>query len=166
MNEKNIFNSEDREAIKEERYTINLQEDRKEEKVSIKTKLISLFSKDKTKGYKESEEANEPKETKEANESNKSLTNRFHSIKYQLAIGLLIPVVLLAVYGVVSYYKSVAAIVSNYEESTIDTVDAMSKYMNMGLSMMERSALEITSDVNIRDYFDLDYDEAKDLKDT
>ena len=151
INEKNTIENEENEAIKEENSTISFEDNGEEEKKAVKSKITSLFKKDKSK---------EPKE------SDISFTDKFHSIKYRLAIGLFIPVVLLAIYGFVSYKKAEDAIVSNYEESTIDTVDAMSKYMNMGLSMMERSALELTSDINIRDYFELEYDEAIELKKT
>ncbi|MDF2905162.1 MAG: methyl-accepting chemotaxis sensory transducer [Herbinix sp.] len=95
-----------------------------------------------------------------------TLLNRLQSIKVQLAIGLLIPIVLLAVYGVVSYKKSEGAIIDNYENSAMDTIDAISTYMNLGFSMVEKSSLEITLDTNFKKYFELKLEEALDSKKT
>ena len=80
------------------------------------------------------------------NRKKESMTfwNKLQSIKVQLFIGLLIPIVFLAFYGIVSYKKSEEAIISNYEAGASDTMDAISKYMNLGFSMIEKSSLEIT----------------------
>ncbi|NLO41390.1 MAG: hypothetical protein GX115_18240, partial [Ruminiclostridium sp.] len=69
--------------------------------------------------------------------------------------GLLIPIILLAVYGFVSYSKSEEAIISNYEASSLDTMNVISKYMNFGFNLIEKSSLEITSDINFKEFFDL-----------
>lgn len=82
------------------------------------------------------------------------------SIKFRLAVGLLIPILLLAFYGVLSYKKSEDAIISKYVESAADTIDAVSTYMNFGLAMVEKSTMEITLDVNFRKFFELSYDKA------
>ena len=91
-----------------------------------------------------------------------SFWSKFQSIKVQLSVGLLIPVILLATYGVVSYKKSEDAIISNYEAGASDTINAINNYMNFGFRMMENSSLEITLDINFRRYFDLSFDEAVD----
>lgn len=91
---------------------------------------------------------------------------RLQSIRAQLTIGLMIPIVLLAVYGFISYKKSEKAIVNNYEKSSMDTIDAISKYMNLGFSMIEKSSLELSLDINFKNFFDLDYDFAVESKKT
>ena len=88
--------------------------------------------------------------------------DKLNSIKYRLSIGLLVPIVLLAVYGVVSYKKAEAAIISNHEASTHNTIDAISRYMNFGFSMIDKTSLEITNDVYVRDFLNLKYEEAMD----
>ena len=93
-------------------------------------------------------------------QSGTSFRNRMQSIRVQLFIGLLIPIVFLAIYGVVSYKKSEAAIISNYEASASDTMDAISKYMNLGFNMIEKSSLELTLDINFKEFFDLTAEEA------
>ncbi len=90
----------------------------------------------------------------------RSFWRRLQSIKVQLSIGLLIPILLLAIYGVVSYKRSEEAIIGNYEASASDTVDALSRYMNLGLSMVEKSSMEITLDINFKDFFELSLAEA------
>jgi len=86
--------------------------------------------------------------------------DKLNSIKYRLSIGLLVPIVLLAVYGVVSYKKAEAAIISNHEASTHNTIDAISRYMSFGFNLIDKTAMEITNDINIKNYFNQKYDEA------
>lgn len=83
-----------------------------------------------------------------------------HSIKVQLAVGLLIPIVFLFIFGIISYQKTEKAIISNYEVSSLDTMDAISKYVNQGLFMIEKSSLEITQSLDFKKFFDLKFDEA------
>ncbi len=85
---------------------------------------------------------------------------KFQTIKVKLALGLLVPILLLAVYGIVSYNKSADALISNYEISSLDTMDAICKYMNLGFNMIEKSSLEITQDINFKKFFGLSYDDA------
>jgi len=86
--------------------------------------------------------------------------DKLNSIKYRLSIGLLIPIVLLAVYGVVSFKRTEAAIISNHEASTHNTIDAISRYMSFGFNLIDKTAMEITNDINIKNYFNQKYDEA------
>lgn len=93
--------------------------------------------------------------------SSLTFTEKLGSIKVKLAIGLLIPILFLAVYGIVSYKISEDAIIGNYEVSASDTISAVNKYMNMGLNMAERSSMELTLDINFKEFFDLSYENAK-----
>ncbi len=88
------------------------------------------------------------------------LWNRLHSIRVRLSIGLLVPIILLAVYGLVSNNVSEKAIIQKYEKSASDTIDAVSRYINLGISMVEKSSMEIILDINFRKYFELKYEEA------
>jgi len=89
-----------------------------------------------------------------------SFLDKLNSIRYRLSIGLLVPIILLAVYGAVSYKRTESTIISNHEASTHNTIDAIARLMNFGLSMIDKTAYEITNDTNIRSYFDLTYEEA------
>lgn len=88
------------------------------------------------------------------------LWNRLHSIRVRLFIGLLVPIILLSVYGLVSNKISENAIIHKYEKSASDTIDAISKYMNLGLSMVEKSSMEIILDINFKKFFELKYEDA------
>lgn len=88
------------------------------------------------------------------------LSSIWGSIKVKLAVGLLVPVLFLAVYGVMSYQKSEEAIIKNYEVSASDTINATKKYMNLGLSMAEQSSMEIVLDINFKKFFELSFEDA------
>ncbi|NLO08390.1 MAG: methyl-accepting chemotaxis protein [Clostridiales bacterium] len=88
------------------------------------------------------------------------LSGLWGSIKVKLAIGLLIPILFLALYGVISYKRSEDAIIGNYEVSALDTTNAINKYMSLGLSMAEQSAMEIVLDINFKKFYEMSYEEA------
>ena len=79
--------------------------------------------------------------------------SKIFSIRVKLVIGLLIPVALLAVYGVISYNKSETAIISNYEISSAGTLNAISDYMGFGLNIIGEKTQELISDPNVRLYY-------------
>lgn len=79
--------------------------------------------------------------------------SKIFSIRVKLVIGLLIPVALLAVYGVISYNKSETAIISNYEISSAGTLNAISDYMGFGLNIIGEKTQELISDPNVRVYY-------------
>ncbi len=93
-------------------------------------------------------------------QSIKLLLSRIQSIKLQLAVGLLIPILFLALYGYFSYKKSEAAIIGSYEKNAAHTIDAISRYMNFGFVNVEKSTMELTLDVNFRKLFEMDYEKA------
>lgn len=138
----------------------------------IKTFWKSLSSKVFSKRPSQSAATNKPprpvkakrvsKPVSGASNNRKSLLDRLNSIKYRLSIGLLVPIVLLAVYGVVSYKKAEDAIIGNHEASSHNTIDAISRFMNFGLNMIDKTAMEITNDINFKNYFNLNYDAAMD----
>lgn len=82
-----------------------------------------------------------------------SVSNMFRSIRLKLLIGLLIPILLLALYGTISYRKSEEAIITNYENSSLGTINAVSDYLNFGLTVIREKAGEITMDSDIGEYF-------------
>jgi hypothetical protein len=62
----------------------------------------------------------------------KKLVYIFYSIRVKLFIGLLIPIVLLALYGAISYSKSENAIITNYENSSAATIKAVGDFLDFG----------------------------------
>lgn len=130
---------------------------------TILTKLRKTMS---SKQHDTNEESSTDQVLESSSKKNKKLKegttflSYLYSIKVQLTIGLLIPILLLAVYGFVSYKKSEQAIISNYENSASDTINAINKYMNFGLSTAERSSLETILDINFQKFFKLSEKEA------
>lgn len=75
------------------------------------------------------------------------------NIRVKLFIGLLIPVVLLGIYGLNSYSMSQNAIIDNYEASSAGTINAISDYLGFGLKIVEEKSLELINDPNVRLYY-------------
>ena len=73
-------------------------------------------------------------------------------IKLKLFIGLLIPVLLLGIYGVLSYRKSQEAIINNYIYNAADTIKATSDYLSFGLDMVKQNSMDLTLDENVIEF--------------
>ena len=77
----------------------------------------------------------------------------FISIGFKMVIIYFIPVIFLIVLGVVSYMVASNAIVKNYEQATLNTLDMMSKYYSYGLKKQETKSLEYIMNNSVRDYY-------------
>jgi methyl-accepting chemotaxis protein len=75
------------------------------------------------------------------------------NIRVKLFIGLLIPVILLGIYGLKSYQMSEKAIIHNYEISSAGTLNAVSDYLGFGLNIIEEKTQEFISKPDIRVYY-------------
>lgn len=115
--------------------------------------LFAKMSKTSSKKNAKDEVGNEKQKT--------SLFHKVQSIKVRLAVGLLIPVILLAVYGVYSYNTSEKALQETYERSATDTINAISTYLNLGFVMIDKSSMELALDININKFFKLTYEESQ-----
>ncbi|MBP1755893.1 MAG: hypothetical protein H6Q59_2291, partial [Firmicutes bacterium] len=82
-----------------------------------------------------------------------SISSMFRSIRLKLLIGLLIPVILLGLYGTISYRKSEEAIITNFEKSSLGTINAVSDYLNFGFTVIQEKAGELTMDSDINGYY-------------
>lgn len=83
----------------------------------------------------------------------KKLFDQFKGIRIKILGAFAIPVILLAIFGVVSYEKSSSAIITNYEKSTTDTLNAVSKYLDLGLSAVEDKAIEFSLGNTVENYY-------------
>ncbi len=77
----------------------------------------------------------------------------FRSIRFKILFGLLVPIVLLAIYGTISYRKSEEAIITNYENNSLDTINAVSDYLNFGFTMIQEKSGELLLDSDIGEYY-------------
>ncbi len=75
------------------------------------------------------------------------------NIRVKLFIGLLVPVLLLGVYGIKSYQMSEKAIIDNYVKSSESTLHAVSDYLGFGLKVVDEKAQELISNPEIRMYY-------------
>lgn len=82
-----------------------------------------------------------------------NLVLKMMSIRVKLMVGLLIPVILLGVYGLISYQKSKKAIIDNYEQSSVSTLNAISGYLGFGLNVVNEKADELLADPDVRVYY-------------
>lgn len=83
----------------------------------------------------------------------RNIFKTFRGIRAKILGAFLIPVILLAVFGVISYEKSSKAIISNYEKSTTDTLNAVSNYLNLGLTTVSDKAIEFSLSDYVDNYY-------------
>lgn len=76
-----------------------------------------------------------------------------NGIGVKLFLAFAIPVILIAVFGVVSYQKSSSTIVHNYEKSTQDTLNAVSDYIKLGMKTVDEKSIEFLLDKNVSGYY-------------
>ncbi len=83
----------------------------------------------------------------------RNLLHIFFSIRVKLFIGLLIPIILLALYGTISYSKSEKAIITNYENSSAATIKAVGDFLDFGFKTIEEKSSEMLLNDDIGTYF-------------
>lgn len=81
------------------------------------------------------------------------IVRRFDKIKIKLGVGLTIPVLLLVVYGAISYTVSENTIISNYEESVEGTLNALRDYLDLGLDFVNQKSIELMLDPDLEAVF-------------
>ncbi len=139
-------------------------------KGEIKSEAFKIFNKLKPKKIPKSQKnsiqgKNETKETtKKSSEQirglkGKNILHLFQSIRFKLFIGLLIPIVLLALYGVISYSRSEKAIITNYENSSAATIKAVGDFLDFGFKAIEERSSEMLLDDDIGTYFNRQEDQ-------
>lgn len=88
------------------------------------------------------------------------------SLKAQLAIGFVVPVILVISIGIYAYNKAEQGMVNNYREATAQALDMTADYMNFGFEAVWASALEINSDPSVVNLLQNKYkDDADELED-
>ncbi len=79
--------------------------------------------------------------------------NKFNSIKFKLIGGFVIPLVLIIILGIVSYSTASKAIIANYEEATVSTIQKTADYYNLMFSNLEAVSKELISYVDAKNYY-------------
>lgn len=123
-------------------------------KETLEAKAKRKIDKEKKKAEKRSEAMREKKQqVTDELKAKKKIWEQFKGIRMKIMAAFFIPVILLAVFGVVSYQTSSSAIITNYEKSTTDTLNAVSKYLNLGLSSITDKAIEFSLSNSVEDYY-------------
>jgi methyl-accepting chemotaxis protein len=139
-------NSEKKKA-KLPNFTKRNEEDKNQIQLGKKEKAKMKFSAKKEKVKTETEKVKE--EIKER----RNFFHAFRGIRVKILISIFIPIVLMALFGVVCYIRTSNAITSNYEKSTIETLNAVSNYLNLGLDTIKNKSVELVFDSNLTDYY-------------
>lgn len=74
------------------------------------------------------------------------------SIRTQLYIGFLLPVIFIIVVGIVSYRNASAGLVENYEESARNAVEMTISSLDQGLASVKMIAMELAGDTTVTGY--------------
>jgi len=75
------------------------------------------------------------------------------NIRTKILVAFAVPVLLMGIFGYVSYQKTSAAIIDNYEKSTITTLNATKDYIMMEMSSVSDQSYNLISYDSIKNYF-------------
>lgn len=119
---------------------------KKEKKIGFKKKELSLkdlFKKeDKLKDTVKEVKAKKEKIEKDFEEK-RSFLSQFKGIRVKILGGFILPIVFMCIIGFASYKKSSDAIISNYEESMVQTLGAVGNYIELGLDSVSDKMVEV-----------------------
>lgn len=80
------------------------------------------------------------------------------SIRTTLLLGFMLPVLMLVVLGVVSYTTASQTIMEKYEESSLNTITAMSMYSETLADGISTKAFEQITNTDMKQYYEIFYD--------
>ena len=147
LNNDSITGNESKKKLKD-----FMKAEKKKEVLEAKAK--AKLEKEKKKLEEKTQNVKEKKQkVKTEVKEKKKILNQFRGIRAKILLGFFIPVILLGIFGVVSYQKSADAIITNYEKSTNDTLNAVSKYLELGLSSVSDKAIEFSLSKSVEDYY-------------
>lgn len=90
---------------------------------------------------------------KRVKEKNGNKTKKAYlSLKMQLIIGFMLPLLMVICIGIYAYNKAAAGMVNNYQETASQALQMTADYMNYGFSTIQSSALELYNDGDVKDY--------------
>lgn len=110
----------------------------------------------KTKNIEEKGKKNSPPKLKLENVKEitaKLYAKRPRGILLLMAIGFLIPVILVIVLGTVSYKTASKTLADNYKTSTLGTMDAIGLYVDLTLNNVSSKAQEIMNNTKVVNYY-------------
>lgn len=83
-----------------------------------------------------------------------ALKNVFkRGIRAKLLIGFSMPILLIAIFGFLSYRKSSLAIIETYEKSTTDTLNTVSDYLALSINQVYDKSVELMNNTDVLKYY-------------
>lgn len=74
-------------------------------------------------------------------------------IRTKIILGFAIPIILMALFGILSYQKSSRGFIENYEKSSTDTLNAIKDYINLGMSFVSEKSAELINSSSVDEYY-------------
>lgn len=74
------------------------------------------------------------------------------SIRLQLAIGFIVPILFVISVGNFAYEKAKESLIGNYEEATLNSITMGSRYLDFGFSLVASDTLQLSLDSSLADY--------------
>jgi len=111
----------------------------------------------KVKSKKEKAEKVKPAKKQKVKKTRASKTGRKRSIRNTLMGAFAIPVILMIIFGVVSYNIASTTVMDKSKDSTLSTVEAVGDYMQLVTTTLENKAVELTTNNSIKDYYAIYY---------
>ncbi|BCN32150.1 methyl-accepting chemotaxis protein [Anaeromicropila herbilytica] len=127
-----------------------IKKEKEPDKKNTEKKILKKKKTEKSKMVKTSTERSKEK-GKGLNINHKSIN--FNSIRAKLLVVSITPVLLIVLLGVISYSKASKAIISNYEKSTLSTIESTGKYMTLQFDNIDAKVLQYLSDSQLKDYY-------------
>ena len=74
------------------------------------------------------------------------------SLKMQLIVGFLLPILMVVCIGIYAYNKAAAGMVNNYPETALQALQMTADYIDYGFSTVQSNVLELYNDGDVKDY--------------
>lgn len=107
----------------------------------------------KEKKGREKKEIKEKKSKIKEVKEKRSFSAKLQGIGINIMAAFMIPVLLLGIFGFISYQKSSNAIIHNYEKSSIDTLYAVSQYLDLGIKSVSDKSVELVLSDLVEKYY-------------
>lgn len=90
---------------------------------------------------------------KNENTEQGNTVKRFRGIRFNLMLGFAVPILLIGVFGFISYQKSSTAIIETYEKSTTDTLKAVGDYLGVSIDQIYDKSVELLNNSDLLNYY-------------
>jgi methyl-accepting chemotaxis protein len=82
---------------------------------------------------------------------------KLNSVKVKLITAFLIPVLCIVLLGIVTYQKASKGLVTNFESSSLSTIQMMADYLQVGFDTAMAKATQINTNENVKAYYAGEY---------